>query len=413
MSCRVPQFIGLAALLLGFSPSFVLGQGDAQRNGQDAKALAQRIDRIINQRLEQEKIKPGARAGDSELARRLHIDLTGRIPTLLQIRDYLENDSPVKLEERVDELLASPHFVSNFTHYYRSVILTGTNNAQGQQLQPQFEGWLRNKLTSNTGFDKITREVIAGQPNNQNGFSPAAFFFANENKAENIAGATARVFLGVKIECAQCHKHPFAHWKQQQFWEFAAFFSEMQGFNNRPKAAGDGANLRKIRIAETDKFATAKFLTGEEPAWKDGVQSQAVLADWITSPRNPYFAKASVDHVWQYFFGVSLTEPILEPTDDTVPAHPELLNELSRSFIASGYDVKFLVRAIVLTQAYQRVSVALRPDSQREIQLFAKMPIRGMMPEQLFDSFAEATDYRQEVNYNEQFRQNFGGPETS
>ena len=144
MSCRVLQCVGLATLLVGFFPSFVLGQGEgaAPRGGQDAKALAQRIDRIINQRLQLEKIKPGPRAGDAQLARRLHIDLTGRIPTLLQVRDFLENDSPTKLEERVDELLSGPHFVSNFTHYYRSVMLTGTNNAQAQQLQPQFEGWL-------------------------------------------------------------------------------------------------------------------------------------------------------------------------------------------------------------------------------------------------------------------------------
>ena len=254
--------------------------------------------------------------------------------------------------------------------------------------------------------------MIAGQPNNQGGFSPAAFFFANENKAENIAGATARVFLGVKIECAQCHKHPFAKWKQQQFWEFAAFFAEMEGVNRPKGPAPAGAKPRRIKIADTDKFAQAKFLTGEEPDWKDGVQSQAVLADWVTSPRNPYFAKAAVDHVWQYFFGVSLTDPILEPTDDSPPAHPQLLDELSKSFAASGFDIKYLVRALVLTEAYQRVSVALRQDSREEIQFFAKMPIRGMMPEQLFDSFAEATDYRQEVNYNEQFRQNFGGPET-
>jgi len=426
MSRRFTEALGLATLSIWLAPGLVFGQGNAavkdQSSPHEAKALAQRLDQIINKRLQQEKIPPGPKASDAELARRLHIDLTGKIPTLLQIRDYLENDSADKLEERVDELLASPQFANNFTHYYRSVMLTGSNNVQAQAFQYQFEGWLRGKLVSNTGFDKVAHEVISAQPFNQgggfnqNGFTPSAFFFVNENKAENLAGATARVFLGIRIECAQCHKHPFAKWTRQQFWEFAAFFSDLQN-NGRPKVAGKSdeakLNTRQIKIPDTDKIVQAKFATGEEPDWKDGVATRTVLADWVASSNNPYFAKASVDHVWQYFFGISLTEPIFEPTDDSPPAHPELLDELAKSFIASGYDLKFLVRAIVLTDAYQRVSVALSPQTTEEIQFFAKMPVRGMLPEQLFDSFAEATDSRQDTSYDDQFRQpNFGLPDT-
>jgi hypothetical protein len=129
------------------------------------------------------------------------------------------------------------------------------------------------------------------------------------------------------------------------------------------------------------------------------------LADWLASSKNPYFAKAAVDHLWQYFFGISLTEPVFEPTDDSPPAHPELLEELANAFVASGYDLKFLVRAIVLTDAYQRASIALSPKTMEEIQFFARMPVRGMLPEQLYDSFAEATDSRQDSSYDEQFRQ--------
>jgi hypothetical protein len=416
MSRRFAGALGLAMLLVGFTPCLALAQANGPSSRKEAKALAERLDKIINQRLVQEKVKPGPKADDAQFARRLHIDLAGKIPSLLEIKDYLENDSSDRLDDRLDELLESPQFIANWSYYWRSVMLSGTNNVQAFQFQFQFEGWLRDRLSKNVGYDKIAHELVSSQPFNgqqqQNG--PAAFYFVNENKPENLAGSTARVFLGVKIECAQCHKHPFASWTRDQFWEYAAFFAGInQG--NRPQPKGGkqpDANQRSIKIPETDKVVQAKFITGEVPAWQSNSITRTVLADWMISPKNPYFAKAAVDHVWQYFFGVSLMEPIFEPTDTSPPAHPDLLEELARSFVESGYDLKHLIRAIVQTEAYQRQSVALNADNLDQIQLFSRMPVRGMMPEQLFDSFAEATDYRQQQNLNNnmQFNQ-FGLPD--
>jgi hypothetical protein len=415
MSRRLAGALGFATLLVGFLPSLALAQANGPTSRKEAKALAERIDKIVNQRLVQEKVKAGAKADDAQFARRLHVDLVGKIPSLLEIKDYLENDSPDRLDDRLDELLESPQFIANWSHYWRSVMLSGTNNVQAFQFQVQFEGWLRDRLSKNVGYDKIAHELVSSQPfnNQQQQNSPAAFYFVNENKPENLAGSTARVFLGVKIECAQCHKHPFAKWTREQFWEYAAFFAGInQG--NRPQPKGGkqpDANQRSIKIPETDKVVQAKFITGEVPDWKTGSVTRTVLADWIISPQNPYFAKAAVDHVWQYFFGVSLMEPIFEPTDDSPPAHPDLLDELARSFVESGYDLKFLIRAIAQTEAYQRASVALNADNREQIQLFSRMPVRGMMPEQLFDSFAEATDYRQQQNYNNMQFNQFGLPD--
>jgi hypothetical protein len=414
MSRRLLGAFSVAALLTGLCPGLVLGQSSdkAASSKAESKALAERIDKIIYKRLQQEKIKPGERCDDPTFARRLHIDLGGKIPSLLEIRDYLENDDPAKTEERIDDLLNSPHFAITMTHWYRSIMLSGSNNIQAQALQYQFEGWLRSRLSSNAGFDKIAYEMITS-PQNQGGFSPAAFYQANENKPENLAGATAKVFLGIKIECAQCHKHPFAKWTRTQFWEYAAFFSGLQRVAGGGKGQPANPNAREIKIPESDTIVQAKFITGEIPNWKGGVPTRNVLADWVTSPKNPYFAKAAVDHVWQYFFGVSLTEPIFEPTDESPPAQEELLEELAKAFIASDFDIKFLARAIVLTDAYHRVSVALNDKTREDIQFFARMPVRGMMPEQLFDSFAEATDTKTETNYNDPYRQpNFGQPNT-
>jgi len=402
MSRRLAGTVGLIALLLGVAPGVASAQYATKDSGasREAKAFAERIDKIINRRLATEKIPPGPRAVEATLARRLHIDLIGKIPDLTEITNFLDDDDDTKYLKRIDYLLEHPAFINNWANYYRSVMLSGSNNQQAQQFQFQFEGWLRNKLSSNTPYDKMAHEVITSQPN-VGGITPAAFFQVNENKAENLAGATAKVFLGVKIECAQCHKHPFAKWTRNQFWEYAAFFAGVNRPPNQPIQKGGqpfDPNIRQIKIPETDTVVQAKFITGDAPNWQANSNPRLVLADWMTSRDNPFFAKAAVDHVWQYFFGSSLVEPVFEPTDDSPPPQEDLLDELARSFIASGYDLKFLIKAIVLTDAYQRASVALNVDSKEHITYFARMPVRGMMPEQLYDSFIVATATSAEKN---------------
>jgi hypothetical protein len=138
----------------------------------------------------------------------------------------------------------------------------------------------------------------------------------------------------------------------------------------------------------------AKFLNGEEPKWdpvSTSVNSQKVLADWVTSPENPYFAKAMADHIWSYLMGVGLLEPIMEPSDDIPMTHPELLNDLAKALIDNEFDAKFLIRAIVHTDAYQRSSGGKKLADKEDYHLFVRMPIRAMSPEQIFDSVVFAT----------------------
>lgn len=368
-------------------------------------------------------MKPGRPASDGVFLRRLYIDLGGRIPDLTTVEDFLDKSKQGYLfprEAEIDKLLSTPSgkhysYADNFAHYFRSLMLTeNANNFQAQQLRPSFEAWLRQRLQSNTGYDKMVHELLTSNANfnggGMNNVSPAAFYFSNENKVENLAGSTSRIFLGVKIECAQCHPHPFAKWKKEQFWEYAAFFGGMQQFNGRQQQP-ISQFLREIKIPDTNKVAKARFLDGTNPKWQDGVPTRKTLADWVTAPNNPYFARAAVDHVWSYFFGISLLEPIMEPTDDSPPAHPELLDAMAKEFANQGYNLKFLVRAIVLTRAYQRESVAMSPKTKEQVQLFAKMPVRGMTPEQFFDSVCEATDHEEQV-VGPQFNNGGFGPRT-
>src|SRR5262249_12411135 len=163
------------------------------------KALAQRIDQLISASWAAANIKPADLADDSQYLRRLHLDLGGRIPSLLDIRDFIDDDRPNKRELRVDELLSGESYARHFAAIWRAQMLQGTNNNQLQGLEPGFETWLRQKLQNNTGYDKIVHELITVNP--FGGFpgpgaaSPMAFYFVNENKPENVAGASSRVFL--------------------------------------------------------------------------------------------------------------------------------------------------------------------------------------------------------------------------
>jgi hypothetical protein len=240
-------------------------------------------------------------------------------------------------------------------------------------------------------YDQMVRELLTGEtgsggrfPAGGAGESTVAYFLANENKAENLAGSTARIFLGVKLECAQCHDHPFDKWKRAQFWEYAAFFAT--GSRGQPSEA------RSIAIPGTDQTVKARFLDGTEPQWRDGATSRTTLAGWMTAADNPFFARAAVNRLWAYFFGIGLEDPADGSGDSPPASHIELLDELARQFVTHRFDVKFLIRAIVASEAYQRTSVANHP-SQQDPRLFARMALRGLTPEQLFDSLAEATEY--------------------
>jgi len=376
----------------------------------DVKALASRIDQLIDTRLRAAGVRPAPLADDAQFFRRVNLDLTGKIPNLLDIRDFLDDDRPDKRWIWAEQLVESEHFARHFANVLRAHMIAGnTSNQQSLFLIPGFEAWLRQRLEKNTGYDRIVYELLTAQPIFNNGPSAAAFYFANENKAENLAGTTSRVFLGVKLECAQCHAHPFAKWTRNQFWEYAVFFAGVQPQGPRRVGFQPGVvqGPRQLKIPGTDKIVKARFLNGALPTWKPGVSNQATLAEWLIAADNPYFARAAVDHVWSYFFGISLLEPLAEPSEDGPPGHPELLDELTRQFVAHRYDLKFLIRGIVHSRAYQRASSHGNTGASKDdLSLFARMPVRGLSPEQLFDSVVEATDYQEPVMVaNNQFQQ--------
>jgi hypothetical protein len=383
MTHRLGRVWGLGVALAVFATAAPPAEptGVEPRHMEEARALAARIDHHVAAVLSVQGVKPAVRTGDGEFIRRAYLDLAGRIPDITAARNFLDDRRPDKRLIWVEQLLADERYPQHFANVWRATLLPRTADENGRDFTPGFETWLRDRLRANTGYDKMARELIApASPTNVNN-GPSAFYLANEQKPENVASSVARLFLGINLECAQCHPHPFARWKREQFWELVAFF-----------ARSPGPSRAKIPIPNTDKLVEARFLDGKEPRWEKGSDPQAVLADWITADDNPYFARAAVNRVWAYFFGIGLIEPVDEPGDQNLPSHPELLDELAREFRAHQYDLKYLIRGILASDAYQRTSAADdgRPANPR---LLARMAIRGLSPEQLLDSLSVATGY--------------------
>ncbi|WP_145224005.1 DUF1549 and DUF1553 domain-containing protein [Gimesia algae] len=372
-----------------------------------AVPLSAQIDRLIQEAQQREGVIAAPRSTDAEFMRRVSLDLTGKIPAVADLRRFLADPSPLKREQLVDRLLASPGFVVHFTNVWRDLLLPElTKNLQARGQIPEFEAWLRSQFQTNTPYDELARQIInsplGANPQNQPGefvqeLTPRAYFIVKQLKPENLAAGTSRAFLGVRIECAQCHDHPFDSWKQQQFWEYAAFFSNID--QPQPNQIATALNLREsggrpqIKIPDTNRLVAATFLDGIQPDWETGDPTpRMLLAEWITAKDNPYFAKATANRVWSLFFGRGMIDPVDDFSSTNRASHPQLLELLANSLREHEHDLKFLIREIVNSQTYQLTSHQTDPSQSRS-EWYGKMPTRGLTAEQIFANLVQATGF--------------------
>jgi hypothetical protein len=361
---------------------------------QDAQALSARIDNLTEAHLASEKVPPAPPADDAEFFRRLSLDLNGRIPSVSQLADFLDDSRQDKRRLWIDELMDGPDnaplYVQHFTHFWRRQLLAQTP-AQPDTVVAPLEGWLRRQIKANAPYDRFARQLLTEA-------EATGFFLANENKPENLASRTSRLLLGVKLECAQCHDdRSGGPWKRTQFWEFAAFFAGLRQDQGelpvvQPRRQNPGPT--RIRVGELTIWVQPRFPDGSSPTWQGNITPRQALAAWITQADNLWFARAAVNRWWHYFFGVGLIDPVDGlGSADNQPSHPELLDELVHQFVAHHFDVKFLIRAITGSQTYQRSSRQTHPR-QAEPRLFARAGSRALTPEQLYDSLVLATGHR-------------------
>src|SRR5436305_1981825 len=285
MSCRCFKALGWGFILstclswaVGPSPAAPPaaakeppGKEDA-KSARDALALAAKIDQFIAARWEAAKVRPAALADDAQFLRRVYLDVAGRIPSVAEARAFLTDPRSDRRQRLVDRLLEGPAYVKHSANVWRALLVPEADFT-ARFTQPVMEAWLRKQFAANVGYDRLVRELLTASVGGDRGLniyggetgpSPVSFYSNKEYKPENIGAATARLFLGVKLECAQCHNHPFAHWTRQQFWEFSAFFAgfEVQMQMGFIASLREIKDRREIAISGGSKVVQANFLDG-------------------------------------------------------------------------------------------------------------------------------------------------------
>ena len=362
--------------------------------GDDAAALSELIDRHIQTRLDAEGVQRLPIADDAEFLRRAYLDLHGVVPAEVQAAEFLGRRDTEKRDELIQELLDSSRFGEHLADVWRKYLISPLANEQRLQTE-RFAAWMAERFNNNDGWDRIVHDLLTATGKMDE--NPAVTYLIegrNPLGVTDLTDLTSRYFLGVRLNCAQCHDHPFVAWKQQDYWGMAAFFSQIQT-PGRPKLvhmAGvqDDPKLTLTVLRDADMLEGFQprpptFLGGDAWDGDAGTPHRMVLSRWMTSRENPYFARAAVNRLWWHFFGRGIVNPVDDMHSGNVPSHPELLELLSQRFAESGFDLKFLCRAIMNSRTYQQTS---RPGKQadKEAELFARMSVKVLTPEQLYDS---------------------------
>lgn len=378
------------------------------------------IDREIARKLEEQKVTASPQADDAEFLRRVSLDLRGRIPSEEETRSFLKDTQDGKRRRVIDEFLADPEYGEHLAimWYYR---LVQENSDNRVLVSDSFRDWMAEHFNRNVRWNVMVRAILTASGERTE--NPAiVFWLANidgdsrrEISPNRIAASACKAFLGVKIECCECHNHPFDEGlKQTDFWSIAAFFTSTHTANTAPKQVKkEGAipgiyeNDKPIRYPRKlnkeaapagsivipdsqGKTVDARFLHAAEP--DEGQLLRPAFADWLTSPQNAYFAKAAVNRTWANFFGRGLIDPPDDLRAASGATHPELLDLLAAEFVASGFDLKHLVRCICNSQAYQRTSLAAA-GNDNDTTYYSHMGLRMQSADMLFDSLTVALDH--------------------
>jgi hypothetical protein len=398
----------LVKLVLGTAAGCGMLLGELQ--AAEPVKVAADIDRAIDQRLAEAKLAASPAADDAEFCRRAYLDLTGRIPTIEQAVAFLDSRDANKRAKLIDELLASHHYGRHFAIIWSDLIVKRDEN--NIKLRPvKFKDWLADSFNKNRGWHEIVSDLLTSE-GTADGSPPSLFILANRDMARvapsKLVGTTANLFMGIQLQCAECHDHAFVkEWKRTDFWSLAAFFTKVRTEGgpvmvavqdkvtvteappkgNRKPSGPTIAIPSATDSRKTVGSARAKYFLGEEAKLDDNITYRKPFAAWLTAPNNPYFARAAVNRMWAHFFARGLVNPIEDMRDDNAPSHPELLQALAKEFAESGYDLKQLIRCITLSRTYQRTS---QPMSNDDPTLFGHMAVKVMGAEVLYDSLCIA-----------------------
>jgi Protein of unknown function (DUF1549)/Protein of unknown function (DUF1553) len=348
--------------------------------------MTARIDELLTAAWAGQHIDPAPLAGDAEFLRRVSLDLTGTVPTVSEVRTFLADTHPEKRARVIDRLLDSHRHADHLATTWRNMMVPRGSTVDGFDGQAGLQRWLRTEFAKNARYDQMVADLLVATGAARQG--PGLFFTAFDLKPEELAANTARMFLGIQIECAQCHDHPFDRWTQQDFWGYAAFFARL----GRDGDMRPGQTMRlidkrtgEVMLPATSVVVPPRYPRGEVTMDDNFGTRRMKLGVWMVSRDNPFLARAAVNRVWANLFGRGLVEPVDDLSDRNPASHPELFDELAAYFTETGYDLRNLLRTLANTRAYQ-LSSRTPGDEPVRPELFARATVRSLTAEQLYDS---------------------------
>jgi hypothetical protein len=311
------------------------------------------VDTAVFNKLNRMRIKPAEDCTDEEFIRRVYLDAIGVLPKPAEVREFLNDKSPDRRTKAIDGLLARSEFYDYWTLKLADVL-----RSNGRLIQPKgtyvFQRWIRTSLEAGKPIDEFVRELLTADGSTFK--NPPANYYRISRDPENSVETTAQLFLGVRIQCAKCHNHPFERWTQDDYYGFAAFFSRVRqkkgslGLEEVIYAATDG----EVRQPRTGQVMKPKALGGPVLADEaEAAERRVRLAKWLTGPDNPFFAKSFVNRIWYHLLGRGIVEPVDDFRDSNPASNDELLDGLASSFNKSGYSLKSLIRTILTSRTYQ------------------------------------------------------------
>jgi hypothetical protein len=382
------------------------------------------LDAMLEHDLAVAKVPLSPVTNDADFLRRVYLDLTGKPPTPDKLDAFCNGQDPDKRSAVIDTLLATDDYARHWARYWRDVFAYHAIDQRARAVARGFEDWMFEQLKKNVHWDKVATELItATGPTDSNGRTFLIFAqFDQENTPVNLAAETSRVFLGIQIQCAQCHDHPYDQWKREQFHEMTAFFART--VVRRDPAANspisfevttvdsflkDRPALKKLAFAPVGKRGPGrlehqmpdkedpekkttmhpKFLLGQETA--KGLaddERRRIYADYVTAKDNYWFARAYVNRIWGELMGEGFYEPVDDLGPERKPRFPMVINRLAAEWRASDYDVQWLFRTVMNSRAYQRQIRPRDPSSQSPP--FASVGATRLRADQIFDSLLRA-----------------------
>jgi hypothetical protein len=339
-------------------------------------------------------LRPSPDVGDAAFLRRVTIDLCGRLPTPAEARAFLADTSSDRRAKLIDRLLDSPDYPAYFALRWGS-ILRNSNLAGADRAAYAFHNWIKDMIARNRPYDEFVRGIIAAAGEWQDAPAINWYWQNRDDQLHQVTADTAQIFLGVRLQCARCHHHPYERWGQADYYGLAGFFTRLgrKSFGEPPPYYASASVTSSEVDPLTGRTPEPKVLDGPPLKFAPEDDPRHALVDWMARPDNPYFARSLVNRLWGHFLGRGLYTEVDDLRETNPPSNPELLDALAADFVKHKFDVKFVIRTILNSRVYQ-LSPEPTEHNQNDHQNFARYYARRMIAEVFFDAVNQATGTR-------------------